>query len=126
MKTLTTYITEKLNIKKSSYKYFPKTKRELQDLIKQLIKERGLKGDFNDIDTSQITDMSYLFFDMSLFNGDISGWDVSNVEKMQQMFRGCNSFNQDLSHWDVSNVTDNFEMFSHCTINEKHKPKFKK
>lgn len=125
MKSINQYITEKLKIKKLSYNYFPKTKRELQDLIKQLIKERGIKGDFNDIDTSQITDMSYLFFDMALFNGDISGWDVSNVEKMQQMFRGCNSFNQDLSHWDVSKVTDNFEMFSHCIINEKHKPKFK-
>ena len=133
MKSINTYITEALRIKSGTkiatgpkYKYHPKTKRELQDLIKQLIKERGIKGDFNDIDTSQITDMSYLFFDMSLFNGDISKWDVSNVEKMQQMFRGCNSFNQDISNWDVSNVTDNFEMFSHCIINEKHKPKFKK
>ena len=61
MKGLTSYITEKLKIKKSSYKYFPDTKEELQDLLKQLTKERGNEGDFNDIDVSKITDMSELF-----------------------------------------------------------------
>ena len=53
MKDLNKYITEKLKIKKSnkpSYKYFPKSKAELQDLLKQLIYERGNEGDFNDID----------------------------------------------------------------------------
>ena len=40
MKDLNTFITEKLKIRKSSYKYFPKTKEELYDILKQLIKER--------------------------------------------------------------------------------------
>lgn len=109
----------------SKYNYHPKTKRELQDLIEQLIKERSNNGDFNDIDTSQIKNMSYLFFDMDNFNGDISNWDVSNVESMSQMFRGCHSFNQDISNWDVSNVTDKSWIFDYCHIEEKHKPKFK-
>lgn len=37
MKNLITYINEKLKIRKSntpSYKYFPETKEELQDLLK--------------------------------------------------------------------------------------------
>ena len=109
MKTLTTYITEKLKITKDNigyeHKYFPETKRELQELLKQLIEERGLEGDFNDIDTSNITDMSDLFFE-SKFNGDISQWDVSNVKNMQFMFKSCISFNQSLNDWNVSNVTD--------------------
>ena len=127
MKSLHKTILEKLKIRKSnkpSYKYFTKTKRELQDLIEQLIKERGNIGDFNDIDTSQITNMSYLFFDMDNFNGDISKWDVSNVESMSQMFRGCRSFNQDISKWDVSNVTDKSWIFDYCPIEETNKPKF--
>ena len=37
MKPITNYINEKLFIKKKTYKYFPKTKEELQDIIKQLI-----------------------------------------------------------------------------------------
>ena len=75
MRSINQYITEKFKIRKSnkpSYNYFPKSKEELQDLLKQLIKERGNDGDFNDIDTSEITDMSELFDDMGKFNGDIS------------------------------------------------------
>ena len=99
MKDLNTYITEKLKIRKSSYNYFPKSKEELQDLLKQLIKERGNEGDFNDIDTSEITDMSGLFKNMKKFNGDISKWDVSKVNTKDNIFDGC-------------------------TIKEKYKPKF--
>ena len=99
---------------KSSYKYFPKTKEELQDLLNKLVNERGNEGDFNDIDTSEITDMSYLFGTLEEFNGDISNWVVSNVTDMDSMFYECYSFNQDISDWDVSNVTDIRYMFYHC------------
>ena len=74
MKSLKHYIQEKLIIKKKSnngYKYFPQTKKELKDIILQRIKEEGNGVDLNNIDVSQITDMSYLFRDTG-FNGDIS------------------------------------------------------
>jgi surface protein len=71
--------------------------------MKKLIKERGNSGNFNDIDTSSITDLSGLFL-MSDFNGDISKWDVSNVTNMVDVFAYAHSFNQDISSWDVSNV----------------------
>ena len=125
MKSLTHYIQEKLIIKKSSnYKYFPETKEELQDIIKQRIKEEGDKVDLNDIDVSNITDMSSLF-EGTNFNGDISNWDVSNVTNMRSMFYECKSFNQDISSWNVSNVKYAKFVFSHCPIEEKYKPKFK-
>ena len=124
MKSINQYITEKLIIRKTSYKYFPETKKELQDLINQLIKERGYDGDFNDIDTSEITDMSDLFDGIEKFNGDISNWDVSNVTDMKYMFFWCDSFNKDISNWDVSKVKYNENMFFNCSIEEKYKPKF--
>ena len=96
MKRLNIYITEKLKIRKSnkpSYKYFPKSKEELKDIINQLIDERGNEGDFNDIDTSEITDMSGLFKNMKKFNGDISNWDISNVTDMSYMFYGSSLAN---------------------------------
>ena len=43
------------------YNYYPGTKAELRLLITDLINERGLNADLNDIDTSMITDMSRLF-----------------------------------------------------------------
>ena len=84
-------------------KFKPKDKSELSQLMKKLIKERGNEGNFNDIDTSSITDMSGLL-QMSVFNGDISEWDVSNVTDMCGMFHEAKSFNQDISKWNVSNV----------------------
>ena len=154
MKEITKYIKEGLKItsktKVDKYNYQPKTKEELQDLLKQLIEERGNEGDFNDIDTSKITDMSDLFNGMNKFNGDISNWNVSNVTdmefmfegcesfnkplnnwnvsnvtKMPYMFYGCKSFNYDISNWDVSNVNYNYKIFENCIIEEKHKPNFK-
>ena len=66
MKTIITYINEKLKIRKNPYNYHPKTKEELKELLEQLIEERGNEGDFNDIDTSEITDMSYLFYEIEM------------------------------------------------------------
>ena len=62
-------------------------------------------------DVSMVTDMSYIFRCVELFNGDISRWDVSNVTSMEGMFRHIKSFNCDLSSWDVSKVTDMCVMF---------------
>ena len=125
MKSLTQYIQEKLIIKKSKYKYFPKTRKELKDIILQRIKEEGNEVDLNDIDTSKITDMSDLFEDLE-FNGNISEWDVSNVKDMCYMFFGQKSFNQDISRWDVSNAKYSRSIFANCPIDKKYKPKFRR
>jgi surface protein len=107
------------------YRYFPKTKEELVEIIKVEVKKNGWNCDLNHIDTSKITDMSYLFskdsagyglgdlpgYNLEKFNGDISRWNVSNVTNMSHMFYGANSFNQPIGDWDVSNVTNMDYMF---------------
>ena len=115
MKSLSSYIQEKLIIKKSNnnYKYFPKDKNELKDIVEKRIKQEGNEVDLNDIDVSKITDMSKLFEETD-FNGDISEWDVSNVTNMRYMFYKCKEFNQDISQWNVSNVTSMNSMFYNC------------
>ena len=107
-------VDDDLSALSKKYKYFPKTKEELQNLVDELIKERGNEADLNDIYTGYVTDMSELFKYRSDFNGDISGWDVSNVKNMSKMFYYCKSFNQDISGWDVSSVEDMSAMFHHC------------
>ena len=60
MKSLYHYITEKILINKNSkigYNYHPKTKDELQDIIKQKIESEGNECNLNDIDTSNITEL---------------------------------------------------------------------
>lgn len=97
------------------YRYFPKTKEELKELVEKLILERGNKADLNDIYTGDITDMSSLF-SHSHFNGDISKWNMSKVSNMSYMFFGS-LFNGDISNWDVSNVEDIFCMFAYSKFN---------
>ena len=99
----------------STYSCQPKTRREFIKTIKDRISKYGTKCDLNDIDTSLITDMSYLFCE-SKFNGDISKWNVSNVKNMSGMFYRA-IFNRDISKWDVSNVTDMSEMFVYSNFN---------
>ena len=114
MKNLNNYICEKLNIKDiKHYAYFPKTKKELIKILEERLKENK-NANLNDINVSEITDMSYLFSDLDPHNIDISGWDVSNVTDMYLMFWGCQNFNSDLSKWNVSNVTDMYKIFYNC------------
>ena len=99
-----------------------------------IVKVYGPIGYWN---TSEVTDMSYLFHLCYTFNEDISKWDTSNVTTMEGMFNGAYKFNQpigkwntskvtnmecmfcgaknfneDISNWDTSNVTDMYGMFS--------------
>ena len=142
----------KLKVSKKQYKYCPQTREELDDLLEQLLEERGWEADLNDIDVSNITDMSSLFYNYADFNGDLSEWDVSNVIVMRSMFAECRSFEGkglenwdvsnvkdmdsmfyycekldcDLSKWDVSNVIYMEGIFYNCPIKDEYKPKFKK
>ena len=113
-------IVERLHINKDidSYNYHPKTKYELKELVNKLIEERGYNADLNDIDTSEITDMTTLF-NNSKFNGDISSWNVSNVKYMMYMFHNSKftGENGDISNWDVSNVKDMMYMFCDSKFN---------
>lgn len=106
MRKLREYITVE---ESGSYDLKPTNKKELEKLIKQRMKEQGPNCDLNDIDTSEIKDMSSLFYN-SEFNGDISKWDTSNVMFMDSMFEGS-EFNGDISKWDVRNVKDMHSMF---------------
>ena len=99
------------NGKKHKKGYKPKSWYNLDKLLERMIEVRGDEGDFNDIDTSEIEDMSFLFLNKTTFNGDISGWDVSNVKNMKSMFDNAASFNQDISKWEFPEVTDMSKMF---------------
>ena len=121
MKTLESHMNEALKIGKdlskfSTYSYKPTCKDELEEIINKRIYKDGPKCNLNDIDVSNVTDMSFLFYG-SDFNGDISEWDVSNVKEMFMMF-AQSKFNGDISKWDVSNVTTMSYMFSDSEFNQ--------
>lgn len=86
------------------------SKKHLQRLLAQAIKEHGPNVDCNHIDVSKIKDMACLF-DGTDFDGDISRWNTSAVKTMRSMFSDC-PFNGDLSNWDTSSVLDTSYMFA--------------
>ena len=100
------------NGKKHKRGYKPKDKDTLKELLKRMIKIRGDEGDFNDIDTSDITSMESLFEENKTFNGDIIGWNISSVRNMRNMFFYAESFNQPIGNWEFLNVEDMNSMFS--------------
>ncbi len=86
---------------------------EREKVTKETLREMIKNGeDYSQVDISEITDMSRIFWGIDSLAYDISDWDVSNVTNMSGMFLGAVSFNQDISDWDVSSVTDMNSMFS--------------
>ena len=98
---------------------------------------------FQDLDTSQVTDMSGMFYccynlkslNLSTFNTsnvknmsgmfkycwsltslDVSSFNTSNVTNMRELFRECSKINSlDLSNFNTSKVTDMYCMFMDCS-----------
>ena len=97
----------------------PQTRDELVFIIKDTIEKEGVNCNLNFIDTSDITNMSQLFYN-SKFNGDISKWNTSNVKDMYAMFEDS-QFNGDISAWDTSNVMDMEDMFKGSILEKEHK-----
>ena len=124
MKQINQFITEYIIKKKldkpidseDHYDYFPETKEELIENIKECFNNEDYN--LNCIDTSKITDMSNLFRNIvnnkEDFNFDVSKWDVYNVKDMSNMFANYKNFDCDLSSWDVSNVEDMSDIFANC------------
>ena len=119
MRTFEQYIREAVDFRLGGkenkgvrYNYAPKDNDDLWRLMRKLIKERGAEGDFNDIDTSRVEDMSFIFHDINNdFNGDVSLWDTSKAVNMESMFENAHSFNGDISMWDTSSAKSMREMF---------------
>ena len=65
------------------------------------------------IDTSNITDMHYMFYMSSLTSINLSNFDTSNVTLFDSMFASCSNLTSvNLSNFDISNAIDISSMFS--------------
>lgn len=73
----------------------------------------------NDIDVSNVTNMSMLFTGRTQFAYiDISEWNMSNVTVTHRMFAGCKLLMSigDISNWNIDNITIMKDMFKSCNV----------
>ena len=69
------------------------------------------KLDLSNFNTSNVTDMSYMFASSQATTLDLSNFNTSKVTSMGGMFQSSKIVNLDLSSFDTSNVTDMNWMF---------------
>ena len=83
--------------------------------------ENLVEADLRLLDTSQVTDMSSMFYNCTaLQHVDLSGFDTSQVTDLSGMFRGCKSLKSvDLSSFDTSNIVSLARMFWDCSSLER-------
>ena len=101
--------------------FYPmKDSNELRDAVKHWLTNESKAitkyGHISLWDTSNVTDMCWMFLGANNFNQDIGNWDTSKVTNMSHMFQRATNFNEDIGNWDTSNVTNMRQMFL-CTHN---------
>ena len=73
--------------------------------------------DFTNLNTSQTTNMSFMFFCTRFQSLDLHSLNVSNVTDMSNMFDGCGQLTSlNLSGWNTSRVTNMSHMFESCGL----------
>ena len=70
----------------------------------------------NTWNTRQTTDMSYMFSSYNGVIGDLSHWDTSNVRNMSFMFDFSSASVSGLNTWNIRQTTDMFQMFASSSL----------
>ena len=66
----------------------------------------------NQLSTANVTDMSGIFYGCSIFNRPLSNWDTTKATSMENMFALASAFNQPVSTFNTINVTNMRDMFN--------------
>ena len=88
--------------------------RELVGVFDGAIKFQGnFSENFN---TTNITNMSYLFANTVDFNSNILDWNTHNLQNSSSMFENAINFNRNLSSWSFQNNSNAMNMFYGATM----------
>ena len=73
--------------------------------------------DLKYLNTEQVTDMSYMFFDCALTSLDLSNFNTAKVRDMSHMFYRCSALTSlDLSNFNTAIVTNMSNLFYGCSV----------
>ena len=82
----------------------------------RMFQQTPFNQDISSWNTTNCTNMQYMFFGNTAFNQDISSWDVSNVITFNSMFSSASSFNQNLGAWDISSLINAQQIFRNSAM----------
>ncbi|EIN15369.1 Hypothetical protein, predicted transmembrane protein, DUF285 family [Mycoplasmopsis agalactiae 14628] len=83
----------------------------ITDLTNVFYGAKKFNQDISKWNTSNVTDMSAAFYNAEKFNSSLDNWKTDKVTTMRAMFYGAKEFNQDISSWKTDKVTDMGFMF---------------
>lgn len=119
MKTLNNFILEKFKINSKNIKnnkYIVKDKNELLKIIsKRALDSKDSILDLNDLDISNVKELSYLFETVKVKSVDMNEWDVSHIKDIHGLF-WCNRNIEEvfISDWNTSNIESFYGVFYSC------------
>ena len=72
--------------------------------------------DLNFIDTSELTDLSYVLMSSKMESVDVNQWVVNNVTSLNNIFSNCSNITSiiGINNWNVSNVNNLNAAFNNC------------
>ena len=116
-KDIAEFVDNHESINEKTEKYLKKIEAKFENkALKEAMAENPVKPDLSSFDTSNMTDMEWIFHGCyELQELDLSNFNTSNVTNMKRMFLGCGKLQElNLSSFDTSNVTDMAGMFNGC------------
>ena len=72
---------------------------------------RQVEPEVSNWSTSKVTDMKYMFKDASVARPNVRGWDVSSVTNMHSMFKDALRAEPEMSGWDFAKIRYMDDMF---------------
>ncbi|MEX0360393.1 MAG: BspA family leucine-rich repeat surface protein, partial [Allomuricauda sp.] len=85
---------------------------QVSDLSYMFAEATIFNGDLSNWETGNVTTIAAMFRNATLFNGNIGGWDVQNVEIMSEVFSGAGKFDQNLGEWKIKSLLEGGSMFN--------------
>jgi len=89
---------------------------DITDMSELFWGHTDFNGDISSWDTSSVVNMEFTLADTQVFNQNIGFWDVSSVTNMKALFAGASLFNQDISSWDTSSVVNMEGLFAVASV----------
>ena len=97
--------------------FFDEASSNIIDLTSMFYGATNFNTDVSSWDTSNVKSMAWTFSGTEFFNQNLGSWNTESVLNMDGMFSWARAFNQEIGSWNVSNVVDMGGMFQNSPFN---------